>query len=54
MGDEAPEVADLYFAYGKALLENAISQTSVLGKEQPEDPLAANKGKRASFVRGSF
>ncbi|KAF8745451.1 hypothetical protein AX14_008884 [Amanita brunnescens Koide BX004] len=36
-GDSAPEAADLYFSYGKALLENAIAQTSVLGnKEQPE------------------
>ncbi|KAJ7250480.1 hypothetical protein B0H12DRAFT_1120552 [Mycena haematopus] len=36
-GDDAPETADLYFAYGKALLENAISQSSVLGKDQPEE-----------------
>lgn len=36
-GDDAPETADLYFAYGKALLENAISQSSVLGKEQAEN-----------------
>jgi HAT1-interacting factor 1 len=36
-GDSAPEAADLYLSYGKALLENAIAQTSVLGnKEQPE------------------
>ncbi|KAJ7754264.1 hypothetical protein DFH07DRAFT_921185 [Mycena maculata] len=35
-GDEAPEIADLYFAYGKALLENAITQSGVLGKDQPE------------------
>src|SRR5262249_18783892 len=33
-GENAPETADLYFFYGKALLENAISQSSVLGKEQ--------------------
>ena len=26
----------MYFAYGKALLENAISQNSVLGKEQQQ------------------
>ncbi|KAG6374847.1 hypothetical protein JVT61DRAFT_4232 [Boletus reticuloceps] len=31
--EDAPEMADLYFSYGKALLENAISQASVLGKE---------------------
>lgn len=36
-GEDGPETADLYFSYGKALLENAISQNSVLGKEQPED-----------------
>ncbi|KAK7024927.1 hypothetical protein R3P38DRAFT_3269677 [Favolaschia claudopus] len=36
-GDDAPETADLYFSYGKALLENAISQSSVLGKDQPEN-----------------
>jgi HAT1-interacting factor 1 len=27
-------MADVYFAYGKALLENAIAQNSVLGKEK--------------------
>jgi HAT1-interacting factor 1 len=32
--EDAPEMADVYFAYGKALLENAIVQNSVLGKEQ--------------------
>ncbi|KAF8817471.1 hypothetical protein BYT27DRAFT_7074736 [Phlegmacium glaucopus] len=37
LGEDAPETADLYFSYGKALLENAIVQSSVLGKEQPED-----------------
>ncbi|KAL5492511.1 hypothetical protein ACEPAI_3958 [Sanghuangporus weigelae] len=43
-GDEAPEVADLYFAYGKALLENAISQSGVLGKEQAEETLLKEEG----------
>jgi len=37
LGENAPETADLYFAYGRALLENAISQSSVLGKEQTEE-----------------
>ncbi|KAF7309196.1 SHNi-TPR domain-containing protein [Mycena kentingensis (nom. inval.)] len=32
-GEEAPETADLYFSYGRALLENAIAQNSVLGKD---------------------
>jgi HAT1-interacting factor 1 len=35
-GENASENADLYFAYGKALLENAITQSSVLGKNQTE------------------
>ena len=34
--EDAPEMADVYFAYGKALLENAIAQNSVLGKEQQQ------------------
>ena len=29
-------MADIYFAYGRALLENAIAQSSVLGKEQQQ------------------
>lgn len=37
-------MADLYFAYGKALLENAIAQSSVLGKEQAEDAVRAVAG----------
>ena len=37
LGENAPETADLYFSYGRALLENAIVQNSVLGKEQRED-----------------
>ncbi|KAJ3926199.1 MAG: hypothetical protein NXY57DRAFT_948380 [Lentinula lateritia] len=37
LGEDSPEIADLYFAYGKSLLENAISQNSVLGKDQPEE-----------------
>ena len=36
-GEKAPETADLYFAYGKALLENAIVQSGVLGKRDTED-----------------
>lgn len=43
-GDNAPEAADLYFAYGKALLENAISQSSVLGKDQPEENIKGEQG----------
>jgi HAT1-interacting factor 1 len=38
-------MADVYFAYGKALLENAIAQSSVLGKEQQQDGAAAVEGK---------
>ncbi|KAG6890077.1 hypothetical protein C0995_012026 [Termitomyces sp. Mi166 len=55
--EDSPEMADLYFLYGKALLENAISQSSVLGKEQGENgyeeeaaPVGANgKGPILSF-----
>ena len=38
-GDNAPEAADLYFSYGKALFENGVSQNAVLGKEEAEDSL---------------
>ncbi|KAH9839941.1 uncharacterized protein C8Q71DRAFT_892623 [Rhodofomes roseus] len=56
-GEKGPEMADLYFAYGKALLENAIAQSSVLGKEQAEEAArpvaegseAAGPGKFLSF-----
>lgn len=46
-GEDAPATADLYFAYGKALLENAILQSGVLGKEQPEEA-AEEQDQRAS------
>ena len=36
LDENSPEIADLYLSYGKALLENAITQSSVLGKNQPE------------------
>lgn len=49
-GDGSPECVDLYFAYGKALLENAIAQNSVLGKEETgaglDDDDEDNKGMR--------
>ena len=46
LGEHAPETADLYFSYGRALLENAIVQSSVLGKEQREDAIQEDsKGK---------
>ncbi len=43
-GEKAPETADLYFAYGKALLENAISQSGVLGKQDTDDSYEDDKG----------
>ncbi|KAH8110982.1 hypothetical protein DFH11DRAFT_706912 [Phellopilus nigrolimitatus] len=49
-GDGAPEAADLYFAYGKALLENAISQTAVLGKEQADEEDEANEAALNPFI----
>lgn len=49
MGEEAPEVADLYFAYGKALLENAISQAGVLGKQDDAETETSGGGKGEHF-----
>ncbi|CAL1715356.1 unnamed protein product [Somion occarium] len=43
-GEESPEIAEVYFAYGKALLENAITQSSVLGKEQTEGAIPTESG----------
>lgn len=51
-GEDAPEAADLYFSYGKTLLENAIAQSSVLGKEQAEDAIDGDKG--ACFLCCAF
>ncbi|KAG8871395.1 hypothetical protein FRB97_008726 [Tulasnella sp. 331] len=42
-GESAPENADLLFLYGKALLENAISQAGVMGKEEAENALKGVK-----------
>ena len=39
-------MADVYFAYGKALLENAIAQNSVLGKEQQQQQQEEAEGAR--------
>ena len=51
LGENAPETADLYFSYGRALLENAIVQSSVLGKEQREDAVQEDsKGNVCCFV----
>lgn len=50
LGENSPEIADLYFAYGRALLENAIVQNSVLGKEQTEESIEEqNKGTYRAF-----
>ncbi|KAJ8590154.1 hypothetical protein M405DRAFT_180292 [Rhizopogon salebrosus TDB-379] len=51
-GEDAPETADLYFSYGKALLENAISQASVLGKEQPENGVEVEEKPSGTGVDG--
>lgn len=37
VGENHPDTADLYFAYGRALLENAIAHTGVLAKEDKEE-----------------
>ena len=52
-GEGAPEAADLYFAYGKALLENAISQTAVLGKDQAEETLLKEEGEDKGEVQST-
>ncbi|KAI0070803.1 hypothetical protein K474DRAFT_1669694 [Panus rudis PR-1116 ss-1] len=50
-GEDAPQLADLYYAYGKALLENAISQNSVLGNQQAaEEVLPAEPGSSGAFL----
>ncbi|KAG2011635.1 hypothetical protein CC2G_011728 [Coprinopsis cinerea AmutBmut pab1-1] len=51
-GEDAPETADLYFSYGRALLENAISQSSVLGKEQPAEVPEEESHKAGSSKNG--
>lgn len=44
-------MADVYFAYGKALLENAIQQAGVLGKqEQPAANVDDDNGVSASHA----
>ena len=51
-GEKAPETADLYFAYGKALLENAIAQSGVLGKQDADESFEDDKGKLRPSARG--
>lgn len=43
--EDSPEIADLYLAYGKALLENAISQNTVLGKDEPGEGGEEDEGR---------
>jgi len=52
LGEHAPETADLYFSYGKALLENAIAQSSVLGKEQEQAEEAVDEQAKGACVVG--
>nr|GAT53589.1 predicted protein [Mycena chlorophos] len=49
---DAPEMADLYFHYGRALLENAISQSGVLGKDQPEQEDEGEDAKATGSSNG--
>ncbi|KAH9933512.1 uncharacterized protein B0H18DRAFT_1115498 [Fomitopsis serialis] len=53
-GEKGSETADLYYAYGKALLENAIAQSSVLGKEQAEEAVRAVAGESETAGPGKF
>jgi len=43
----------VYFAYGKALLENAISQNSVLGKEQQQQEGGGAEAEEAALNGGN-
>lgn len=47
-------MADLYFSYGKALLENAISQASVLGKEPESGPQGEEEKRRMLLVSATI
>ena len=48
-GENSPESADLLFLYGKALLENAIAQNAVLGKDNT-NAAAADEGEEDSAL----
>ena len=48
-GEDAPEMADLYLSYGKALLENAISLASVLGKDAEPAPAEDDKCEQVVY-----
>jgi hypothetical protein len=48
-GDASPACVDVYFAYGKALLENAIAQNSVLGKEETSAALQGDDETKGTF-----
>jgi hypothetical protein len=42
-GELAPECADAYYMYGKALLQYAIQQNTVLGNKAAEDITAVEE-----------
>jgi HAT1-interacting factor 1 len=44
-------MADVYFAYGRALLDNAVAQSSVLGKEQQQQEEGGAEGTSNHFDR---
>ncbi|KAL1711968.1 hypothetical protein EV715DRAFT_214528, partial [Schizophyllum commune] len=51
--EDSIELADLHFTYGKALLENAIANSGVLGKAEPEgekEDEAPATGKGGPFL----
>ncbi|KAL1679705.1 hypothetical protein EV122DRAFT_276874 [Schizophyllum commune] len=51
--EDSVELADLHFTYGKALLENAIANSGVLGKAEPEgekEDEAPATGKGGPFL----
>ena len=44
-GELAPQSADAYFMYGKALLQYAIKQSSVLGNKAAEESTAIEESE---------
>lgn len=52
-GELAPESGDAYFAYGRALLQHAIQQNTVLGDSKRQDEAAAAASTASSEAKPS-
>ena len=53
-GEETPEFAELLLVYGRALLENAIAQSSVLGPKEKEGEAPAEAAKDGASGAGEY